>query len=209
MIVVKIRAFPVPCSAIVNDDIFPPVAGHSRIVDCLADGTGSGKPPAAVFTDPVLPSVSVAGFLNYGFRRRLACRRKNQPRSFFGFGWELRLWLASLPRLEVVVTAGSGVVGLGLGVDGLGVFLQLTPEAVGRGRWSVRGSGRSSRCSSGSAGRNRLCGGVAGTGVSLGDGVGLGTISIAGDSSERVLLAVSPAPSLRPERMSSEDIKKQ
>ena len=74
------------------------------------------------------------------------------------------------------VTSGSGVE-VGLGVDGLGVSATST-GAVGRGRGVWAGVAGAFDCSSGSAGRNRLCGGVAGTGVSLGVGVGLGTISI-------------------------------
>ncbi len=74
------------------------------------------------------------------------------------------------------VTSGSGVE-VGLGVDGLGVSATST-GAVGRGRGVWEGVAGAFDCSSGSAGRNRLCGGVAGTGVSFGVGVGLGTISI-------------------------------
>jgi hypothetical protein len=74
------------------------------------------------------------------------------------------------------VTSGSGVE-VGLGVAGLGVSA-ISAEGVGRGRGMWDGVGGAFECSSGSAGRNRLWGGVAGTGVSLGVGVGLGTISI-------------------------------
>ena len=74
------------------------------------------------------------------------------------------------------VTSGSGVE-VGLGVEGLGVSATST-GAVGRGPGVWEGVAGALDCSSGSAGRNRLCGGVAGTGVSLGVGVGLGTISI-------------------------------
>jgi hypothetical protein len=75
-----------------------------------------------------------------------------------------------------LVTAGSGVE-VGLGVEGVGV--SVTSAGVlerGAGVWD--GVTGALGCSSGSAGRNRLCGGVAGAGVSLGVGVGLGTISI-------------------------------
>lgn len=75
-----------------------------------------------------------------------------------------------------LVTSGSGVE-VGLGVDGLGVSTVST-GAVGRGCGVCVGVTGAFERSSGSAGRNRLCGGVAGTGVSLGVGVGLGTISI-------------------------------
>jgi hypothetical protein len=71
-----------------------------------------------------------------------------------------------------LVTAGSGVE-VGLGVEGVGVSV-TSAGVLERGAGVTGALG----CSSGSAGRNRLCGGVAGAGVSLGVGVGLGTISI-------------------------------
>jgi hypothetical protein len=75
-----------------------------------------------------------------------------------------------------LVTSGS-VVEVGLGVDGGGVWVTST-GALERGAGVWDGVTGAFECSWGSAGRNRLCAGVAGTGVSLGVGVGLGMISI-------------------------------
>jgi len=84
MIVVKDPSVSLPCSAIVNDDIFPPVAGHSRIVDCLADGRGQVMPPAAVFTDRGYLGL-VAGFLNYDFV--VVSLAKEKPAMSFFWLW--------------------------------------------------------------------------------------------------------------------------
>jgi hypothetical protein len=66
MIIVKDPSVTLSCSAIVDNNIFPPVPGHACVVDRLADGRSQVVPPAAVLADRRHIGL-VTGFLNHDF----------------------------------------------------------------------------------------------------------------------------------------------
>ena len=96
VVIVKDSSVSLPCSAIMNDDIFPPVAGHPRIVDCLADRRGQVMPPSAVLTDRCHLGL-VAGFLNHDFIVVSLAKEKPSMPFFWlwcgsrDYGWRLFL----------------------------------------------------------------------------------------------------------------------